>query len=414
MEQKLVCYRCNEEYLPKMYYSCQLCDGILEVVREKKASDKEIIVNGSAHFSQGMWKYFEMLPVQNPANVISLGEGATPLIRESRIPDKWCCDVSMYIKAESLNPSGSFKDRPSSVGISVAKELKLNTVVVSSSGNAGAAVAAYAARSGMRCIVIVPENTDMNKVLQAQSYGAQLLGVRGHFSNCYFLAKQMSEYFGWANLVSTFLNPYTVEANKTVAYELFEQLKGEVPDYITVPIGSGPLLAGVYKGYRELRDFGLSKKLPIMIGVQVEQCQPITEAFHNLMPVSAWDKPMATIAGGISDPLIGYEKDGELTIELVRKSGGTMTSLSEDEVREATTIIETQTGLYCEPTGAVSVGAVKKLCHEGFIEKGASVVCLMTGHGFKFSKRTLTSLRIVEDFEQAVKIFKNEKKEIWR
>ena len=405
MGQKLVCYRCKREYLPKMLYACPRCNGILEVVRDRERDDKEIILSGSPHFSHGLWKYFSMLPVQYPTNVISIGEGATPLLVENRIPEKWNCDISLYIKAESLNPTGSFKDRPSSVGISVAKEMGLDTVVVSSSGNAGASVAAYAARGGMRCIVIIPENADLSKIVQTQAYGAQLIGVKGHFSNWFALAKKMSEHFGWANLGSTFLNPYTVEGNKTIAYELFSQLKGNVPEYIIVPIGSGPLLAGVLKGYRELFGLGLITKLPIMVGVQVSQCEPITQAFHSGLSVCAWEKPITTIASGISDALIGYEKDGDLTVELIHKSGGTMISLDEEEVSEATFLIEKYTGLYSEPTGAVSVGAVKKLYNNGFIKKGSIVVCLMTGNGFKFSKRSYPELKVVESFDQARNLF---------
>jgi len=405
---KLVCYRCKNEFMPEMLYSCPQCGGILEVVRSREKNDEEIILNGSHYFSHGLWKYFNMLPVKCPNNVVSIGEGATPLLKDNRITEKWNCDINLFIKAESLNPTGSFKDRPTSVGISVAKEMGVDTVVVSSSGNAGASVAAYAARCGMRCIAVIPENTDLSKIVQTKSYGAQLIGVKGHFSKCFSLAKQMSKQFGWVNLVSTFLNPYTVEANKTIAYELFDQLKGNVPDYIIIPIGSGPLLVGIFKGYRELLDLGLIKSLPIMVGVQVKQCEPITIAFHSGLSVSAWEKPINSIAGGINDPLIGYEEDGNLTIDIVRSSGGTMISLDENEVIEATCMIERNTGLYSEPTGAVSVGAVKKLYQNGFIKKGSSVVCLMTGHGFKFSKRTKPEMRIVDDFDQVMDIFKSE------
>lgn len=405
MGQKLVCYRCKKEYLPKMLYDCPNCGGILEVVRDRSRNDKAIVLDGSPHFAQGIWKYFDMLPVQSPTNVVSIGEGATPLLEVNRITEKWHCDISLYIKAESLNPTGSFKDRPSSVGISAAKEMGLDTVVVSSSGNAGASVAAYAARGGMRCVVILPESTDMSKIIQTKSYGAQLIGVKGHFSDCFDLAKKLSEHFGWANLVSTFLNPYTVEGNKTIAYELFSQLKGDVPDFIIVPIGTGPLLAGIQKGYQELFDLGLITKLPAMVGVQVSQCEPITRAFNSGTPVRAWEKPIASIAGGISDPLVGYEKDGDLTVSLVRKSRGTMISLDEGEVLEATRLIECNTGLYSEPTGAVSVGAVKKLYEDGFIKKGSLVVSLLTGNGYKFSKRSCPDVTVVESFAQACNLF---------
>lgn len=397
----LVCRHCGATYPLRQHYSCAQCGGILEVRRTFATGDREVVLRGGRHFRRGLWKYFEMLPVADPANVVSLGEGDTPLLRDERLPDHWRRDISLLIKAESLNPTGSFKDRPTSVGLSVARELGQDTVVVSSSGNAAASTAAYAARAGMRCVVVVPESVDPGKLAQAHAHGARVLGVRGSFSNCFALARELSGRFGWTNLVSTFLNPYTVEADKTIAYELREQMDGGVPDCIFVPIGSGPLLAGVFKGYREMLALGLTRALPRMIGVQAEACEPITRAFLRGEPVRAWDGPMRTMAGGIADPLVGYEQDGDLTIRVVRESGGVMLSLSETEVAEATRLLETKVGLYSEPTGAVAVGAVKKLCDAGGMAEGETAVCLMTGHGFKYGKRDVPEMRIVETLDQA-------------
>lgn len=402
MKQNLVCYTCNKEYATQMLYSCPSCGGILDVFRKGKPEDKKIILEGSSIFRSGLWKYFEMLPVQLPENVISIGEGETPLITDYRIADAWGLDVSLHIKAESLNPTGSFKDRPSSVGMSVAKEMGLGTVIVASSGNAAASVAAYAARGGMRCVVVVPETTDLGKLTQTYAYGAEVIGVKGNYSDCFAFVKKMSKHFGWANLVSTYINPYTVVGNKTISYELLHQLGYSVPDYITVPIGTGPLLAGVLQGYREMLELGIINKLPKMVGVQVTECEPIATAYHGGHSVRAWEKPINSIAGGISDPLVGYEKDGEKTINLIRSSEGTMVSLSEEEVASATQVIETKTGLYSEPSGAVSVGAVKKLYAEGVIKKGESVVCLLTGSGYKFSNRQMPELKIAKNVDQAI------------
>lgn len=404
--QRIVCRLCGAEYGLEQLYSCPKCDGTLEVTRTPEMGDAQVIMGGGATFRRGVWKYFELLPVSDPAHVVTLGEGDTPLIRETRLPEAWGAGIDLFIKAESLNPSGSFKDRPTTVGVSVAKELGQDTLVVSSSGNAGAATAAYAARAGMRCVVLVPEATDPGKVAQTIACGAEVVRVKGHFSRCFHFARRLASRFGWTNLVSTYLNPYTVEGDKTVAYELHAQLDGRVPDYIFIPIGSGPLLFGVFKGYREMRALGLAERLPRMVGVQAESCEPITRAFISRQPVRAWDTTIATIAGGIADALSGYEKDGDLTVATVRESGGTMLSLTEAEIEEATRLVETKTGLYCEPTGAVSVGGAKKMCRDGLVPAGSTVVCLMTGHGFKFSRRRVETLPLVDTVDAAIGLFR--------
>ncbi len=399
--KNLVCRKCGAVYSLDNRYSCEKCGGILEVTYDyERAFAGRPVEQPDTEF-QGMWKYHALLPVEDKRNIVTLGEGDTPLIRARRIADFWGCDLEMTVKAEMLTPSGSFKDRPTSVGVSVAKEKGFQKIVVASSGNASAAAAAYAARAGMDCVIFVPESTDINKVIQAQSYGAQVICVKGNYSRSFDMAKWCAGTYGWANVTSTFINPYTVEGDKTPAFELYHQLKGRVPDYILIPIGSGPLLVGIVKGYQELMAMGLADRIPAMIGVQVTACEPITRAFdQGTDRVVGWESEIRTAAGGISDPLLGYEGDGELTLSAVRRTGGRMVSLNEQEVLEALEAVETKLGLYCEPTGAVSVGAVKKLWDRGLLKKGALTVSLTTGHGFKYSKRQPQRPPVIEHAEQ--------------
>lgn len=399
--EKLVCRKCGAEYELENRYSCEACGGILEVTYDyQKAFEDNPVENPDLTFG-GMWKYRGLLPVKDKKNIVTLGEGDTPLIDAKRIQELWKCNLEMMVKAEMLTPTGSFKDRPTSVAVSVAKEKGFGKIVVASSGNASASAAAYAARAGMDCVVFVPETTDMNKVIQAQSYGAQVICVKGNYSRSFNMAKICAEKYGWANVTSTFINPYTVEGDKTPAYELYTQLKGRVPDYILIPIGSGPLLAGMVKGYEEMMQMGLVDRIPAMIGVQAAECAPITRAYQEgETVVKGWEKEIKTMAGGISDPLLGYEGDGELTLSVVRKTGGMMISLTEDEIREALEAVETKLGLYCEPTGAVSVGAVKKMWNQGLIKEGALTISLTTGHGFKYSGRNPKKPPVIETAEQ--------------
>lgn len=389
-EQVMVCRNCGKKMELGMKYTCPNCGGILEIEYDYEAMKEDpLVLDDKEH--TGMWKYSHMLPVRQKNNIVTLGEGATPLLRCCRLEKEYGMSAGLYVKAESLNPSGSFKDRPSSVGVSIAKEYGATRVVIASSGNASAAAAAYCARTGIECIVFVPESTDASKVTQAAAYGATVIPVAGNYSNSYRMALECSVKYGWPNITSTFLNPYTVEADKTAAYEVWEQLGGCMPDYVMVPIASGPLLVGMYKGFKELIRLGIASaesRLPAMIGVQSEQCMPITRAYlQHASKVCGWEFPINTIAGGISDPLIGYEQDGDLTLKTALESGGLMSSLSEEEIEAALHQIETKAGLYCEPTSAVAVGAAAKLYKEGVIVPEAKVVCMLTGHGFKYSGR---------------------------
>ena len=397
----LVCRTCGAVYPLENRYSCDSCGGILEITYNYDNAFAEDPVRKPDCELAGMWKYRALLPVKEKKNIVTLGEGDTPLIGADRIAAAWGCDLRMMVKAEMMTPTGSFKDRPTTVGVSVAKEKGYQKIVVASSGNASASASAYAARAGMDCVVFVPDTTDINKVVQAQSYGANVIKVRGNYSRSYDMAKLCAARYDWANVTSTFINPYTVEGDKTPAYELFHQLKGQVPDYILIPIGTGPLLVGTYKGYEEMMRMGLIDRLPAMIGVQVKQCEPITRAYEaDSEKVDGWQEQIKTAAGGISDPLLGYEGDGELTLSVVKKSGGMMISLTEEEILESTQAVETKLGLYCEPTGAVSVGAVRKLWNMGLLREGALAVSYTTGHGFKYSGRHPKEPPLIDDAAQ--------------
>lgn len=397
----LICKNCHKQFPLDVRYSCDDCGGLLEVEYDRaQLLNPDHILNPNKAF-EGLWKYHRMLPVKNIQNIVTLGEGNTPVISAEHIAKIYKLPARIYLKAEMLNPSGSFKDRPSSVGVSVAKEQGFQSVAVASSGNASAAVSAYAARAGMRCNVFIPANTDPAKIMQAQAYGATVYAVDGTFSDAYAMSLEYSKQYGCPNCTSTYVNPYTVEADKTIAYELFHQMGNALPDYITIPIGTGPLLTGIYKGFQELFAMDLIQKLPKMVGVQCEECMPITKAFLTSdSGVKPWLAPIHTVAGGIADPLVGYEADGAETLKIVRASGGTMVALSEEEILEANRAVEQGVGLYSEPTGAVSVGAVKKLVDTGLAPADASFLCLTTGHGFKFTKRKFPFPPVIQSIHE--------------
>lgn len=368
---KLRCILCGKEQPAALIYACPACGGILDVSLERTP---DLTPQPS---QPGTWRYRGALPPVDDENIVSLGEGNTPIIR-SKLHGS-----SLVYKLDHLNPTGSFKDRGVSVSVSVARQMGARGIVVSSSGNASSATAAYAARAGLPCIVCIPSHTSPSKVAQARAHGAELLLIDGNFSNSYRKAREIARESGYVNTTSTFLNPYNLEGDKMVAYELLEQL-GRVPEAILVPTGSGPLVAGVMKGFEELRRQGKTDSLPKMVAVQVESCAPIVEAFdRGEKEVRAWTRKIRTAAQGISDPLIGYAGDGTYTLDIVRRSGGWAIALNEDEVAESVSLLATREGFYLEPTGAVGLGAYMKLRASGRLAADALTVCMLTGHGLK-------------------------------
>lgn len=402
--EKLQCIACNSEQDLEIHNKCPVCGGILEV---KYGFDRTLAVEAltSSGFSEfpGIWKFSAMLPLQNTKNIVSLGEGNTPLLASRSIGPAIGLR-KLFFKLESLNPSGSFKDRGISVAISKAKELGVSNVVVASTGNASASTAAYAARAGMKCVVCVPEVTSRAKVGQAIAHGARIVLVRGDFSKSYAIALQASEKLGWVNTSTTFLNPYNMEGNKTVAYELWKEFQGNVPDVIVIPVGAGPLLAGVAKGFEELRELGMSTKVPRLVGVQAEECSPIFDAFSKgLEKVSQWEKSFSTLAAGVGDPLKGYSDDGTFTLDAIRKTSGTVVTLDEEEIRFSTQEVARSEGLYIEPTSSISAGALRKLRGSGFLSEGDIVVSLLTGHGLKHYLPMDQDPVVISDFRELEK-----------
>lgn len=382
----LHCLGCGQAIPLGLHYTCPACGGILKVAYdyEAMAGSRELrACLGSPAGGTGMWRYRPLLPVRDQANIVSLGEGDTPLLPTVRL-GRQLGVPGLMLKMEGANPTASFKDRPTSAGIGVAKEQGAERVIIASSGNAGAATAAYAARAGLPCLVVVPEGTPSGKVAQTLSTGARVVFTRGSYSNAYKLARDAAAAFGWANLSSTFLNPFTVEGDKTVAYELWQQLGRRVPDWIIVPIGAGPLLVGTCRGFEELRHLGLTDRLPAMIGVQSEGVHPVSDAFDaGETMVREWHQPTGTVSTGIADPLIGYPGDGTLTLAAIRSTGGHCLMAPDAATVEMGRRLAEAEGIFVEPTAATGIYAAAALRDRSVLGRDDLVVALLTGHGLK-------------------------------
>jgi threonine synthase len=320
-----------------------------------------------------------MLPLEKYESIVSLEEGNTPLIRTESLGD------GFYVKDETRNPTGSFKDRPNTVGISKAVELGAKTVAIASSGNAAGSLSAYAAKAKIECVVCVPEDTPNSKLKQIMVFGAKVAKVRGTYSNAFNLIRESCQKFGWHNLTSVCTaNPYQVEGDKTAAYEIYERLNN--PDWVLVPLGAGPLLVGIYRGFWELREAGLMDRIPRLVGVQAEECAPIVRAFkRGEKEVTAWEGKPHTVAHSIADPLTGYSQDGTLTLEKIRESNGVAESVNDDEMLEAVWQLSKGEGIFAEPAAASTLAAANKLKRNRIISNGDKVVLMVTGTGLKSS-----------------------------
>lgn len=378
-----VCWSCGTVYPVEAVYVCRKCGGSLDI----RYDYDRIFANHSfadliSLSGTTMWNYRPLLPIVPDAQVITLGEGGTPLLRSRNIQelDKLS---QLYLKLESLNPTLAFKDRPLSVALTAAKQFGMQEVVCASTGNTGVAAAAYAARAGLRCKVYVPASTPIEKLGAMKEYGAELQPVDGSFSEAFITAMEQATFRNAFNLTSTYLNPYAIEGNKTVAYELVAQL-GRVPDWIVVPIGAGPLLSGIYKGFREMKKAGLVDRLPRMAGVQAEGCAPIAEAFRTgVKEVQPWGNKVLTTASGIADPLIRYPADGSRTLSVIRDSGGIALSLPDEELQYYRKQLAQREGVLAELSSVTAVAAVQSMLQDGLLSHEDTVIAIVTGHGIK-------------------------------
>jgi threonine synthase len=360
----LRCSSCQRTYPYDTHRWCCDCGGVFEL-EDTPGFEKDEIETGD--FS--LWRYQAMLPVKYEGGVISLGEGFTPLV-ETQV-----YDTKIHCKLEFLAPTGSFKDRGTAVLVNVLRGLGVKRVVEDSSGNAGASLAAYAARSGIEAEIYVPAHASPAKLHQISIYGAKLVKVEGPRERA---AKAVQEAAAQGTYyASHYYNPFTLEGMKTIAYEIGEQLGWRAPDNLVLPVGHGTLLLGAYRGFKDLRTAGLIKKSPRLFAVQAEHCAPLYEAFkRGLDDVFPVEKGQ-TIAEGIS---IVQPVRGRQLLAAVRETGGTVLAVSDEETLCARDELARR-GLYVEPTSAVAIAALPRL--RGLIGPEETTIVPLTGSGLK-------------------------------
>lgn len=372
---RLQCFNCHTQYPTQTTnYRCEKCGGSLEV--SFQASLRKIPWKSRA---LSVWKYRELLPINGDRFITTLGEGGTGLHHCPRLGREIGLK-KLYVKNEGENPTGSFKDRGMTAALSKARELGKRKVVCASTGNTAASLAAYSARAGLVCIVIVPEGkVAAGKMLQVMIHGAKIFQVAGDFDMAMRAVVALTDRRKGFYLMNS-LNPFRLEGQKTLAYEVCDQLDGEAPDTVVLPIGNGGNISAIWKGFSEFQELGVTKTRPRMIGIQAKRAAPIANAVKrkhdSIQPVV---NPQ-TIASAIR---IGSPVNWNKVLQAIKESHGTAETVSDREILAAQRDLASKEGIFVEPASAASIAGLRKNRESGRIDRSDLVVCVTTGHGLK-------------------------------
>ncbi|GBG56911.1 threonine synthase [Sporomusaceae bacterium FL31] len=381
----LTCVKCGSTYQSNQVdYYCEACgfnEGILDVIYDYDAVEKKLNPKTlAANSERSMWRYLPLLPVDNPDLIPHLQVGWTPLYAAPRL----AADLGVarcWVKDEGRNPTASFKDRASAMGVVKALENKASRITCASTGNAASSLAGFSAAVGLPATIFVPQRAPEAKVAQLLVYGAQVFSVQGTYDQAWELCMQASAEFGWYNR-NCAINPYLIEGKKTVALELVEQFlelgAGAFPDWVVVSVGDGCTIGGVWKGLWEMHRLGFIPKLPKVLGVQADGCKPFWQAWQSqgeLVPCAA-----NTIADSIA---VGHPRNFCKGLRGVTESSGAFVTVADEEILASINLLARKAGVFGEPAGVAGVAGVRQAIKEGIIHPAESVAIMITGNGLK-------------------------------
>ncbi len=379
------CTDCDKEY-PKseVKYLCPACEkentndkppkGVLKVIYDyKNLQTSEGLRSIYIHLKET--EFLDLLPIENINSLPKLRVGETPLYRQSELNRK-NLSFNLYLKDDSQNPTFSFKDRASALVYAYAKENNIDTIVAASTGNAGSSLAGICASQGQKAIIIVPESAPLAKLTQIVMYGAAIIPVKGTYDDAFDLSIKATEKFGWYNRNTAF-NPLTIEGKKTVSFELFEQLNQNIPDRIFVPVGDGVIISGVYKGFEDLLQLGIIKKMPTIVAVQSDSSDNLTRNISNSEFII---KTSNTIADSIS---VDIPRNFYMTKQFIETYKGEYLTVTDNEILNASSQLSKNTGLFVEPAAATAFAGLLNYMNNNKIKAGSDNVVLLTGSGLK-------------------------------
>lgn len=374
----LQCRECGHPYPAEALHFCEWCFGPLEVVYDYDAIRKAVSHERIAAGPLSIWRYADLLPA-SAEGAVNLGAGFTPLVRADRLAAELGLG-ELWIKNDTVNPTGSFKDRVVSVALTKAQELGFKVAAAASTGNLANSVAAHAAHAGMESIVFIPADLEAGKVVTTAVFGGKLVAIDGNYDDVNRLCAEIaSERPSWA-FVNVNVRTYYAEGSKTLAFEIAEQLGWRAPDHVVVPVASGSQLTKVAKGFKELEQVGLIEPSAIRIsGAQATGCSPVATAFE-----AGWDaiKPVKpdTIAKSLA---IGNPADGPYALDAVRESGGAFGSVSDEEIVEGIRLLARTEGIFAETAGGVTIASLAQLAASGAVRPDERVVAIVSGNGLK-------------------------------
>ena len=371
------CVKCGKTYdaVPDLT-NCE-CGGILDIVYDydyiRTRLTKEKLAARQDHT---MWRYRELLPVEEDTPNTPLRVGWSPLYEEPCLAEQLGLK-RLWVKDDGQNPTASLKDRASAMAVAKAREAGAKVIACSSTGNAASSLAGNAAAAGLKTYIFVPSRAPKGKVAQLMTFGATVISVQGSYEETFELSKQAIDRWGWYNRNAA-INPYLSEGKKTVALEIMEQLSWQVPDYIAISVGDGCTIAGLWKGLKDLYAIGFIDRLPRLISAQAEGCCPINRAIAENKP---WE-PMEenTMADSIA---VGVPRNADKALTAIRESDGIVVNVSDEEIMAAQKLLGRTCGVFGEPAGVTGAAGVKKLCEQGVIGKDDTVVSVVTGNGLK-------------------------------
>jgi threonine synthase len=394
-----VCGRAFEEDVTS--FLCPSCGGLLQLIKTSHLDVDALFPRNEGRLT--LWRYRRALPFDEGVEPVTLGEGGTGLVRSVHI-GKGLGMNELFIKYEGQNPTGSFKDRGMTVAVTRARQSGAKVLICASTGNTSASLAAYSARAGLRSAVVVPHGkVASGKLAQAVAHGSEVLIVRGDFDFALSMTMEFAASDRSFYLMNS-LNPYRIEGQKTVAFEIFEQLGNLVPDYIVLPVGNAGNISAIWKGFKELKAWGIADRTPKMIGVQAAGASPIAEAYaKGSNVISRWEKP-STIATAIR---IGNPVSWMKALAAIRESRGMAMAVTDEEILVAKKMLASKEGLLVEAASAAPIAALNHLAPQ--LEAGALVVCIATGHGLKDQtdfQPSLLDAPIYQDKEQVLAALK--------
>jgi threonine synthase len=381
-DYEVECIKCRARFSKEdIVYTCRKCGGLLDITYDYSAIDVARVVKGEG---EGVWKYRDVLPFAAETKPVTINEGNTPLYRCDRLAESVGV-ADLWVKHEGLNPSGSFKDRGMTVGVTKAVELGVKGVACASTGNTSASLAIFAAKAGIPCYVLLPKgHVALGKVAQAMMHGAQVFSLNGNFDDALRVVRVLCEEENIYLLNS--VNPYRLEGQKTIAYEVAEKLGWEAPDRVILPVGNAGNISAIFKGFVELKTLGITDTLPRMTGIQARGAKPIVNAFkEGKAEIIPEDKP-ETIASAIR---IGNPVNAAKALHAIRVSGGVAESVTDEEITEAQLELARVEGIGVEPASAASIAGLKKLVEQRKIKSDERIVCITTGHLLKDPERVI-------------------------